>query len=83
MNFNPNASNQAQEDIFSRKVKVTAHPQLAVNNNAAHEAATQKHLGMFANLKLDFQEHFEVNKLIKLLDYHQINKILFLDHKYW
>ena len=82
MNFNPNTSNQALKDIFSRKVKVTPHPQLVVNNNAAHETATQKHLGMFVNLKLDFQEHFEVNKLIKLLDYHQNNKIIFLDHKY-
>ena len=82
MNFNPNTSNQALKDIFSHKVKIIAHPQLVVNNNAAHKTATQKYLGMFVNLKLDFPEHFEVNKLIKLLDYHQNNKILFLDHKY-
>ena len=33
MNFNPDTSKQAQEVLFSRKVKVTAHPQLVFNNN--------------------------------------------------
>ena len=72
MNFNPDTSKQAQEVLFSRKVKVTAHPQLVFNNNPVHETATQKHLGMFLDFKLNFQEHFEnmlnkVNKTIGLL----------------
>ena len=72
MNFNPDTSKQAQEVLFSRKVKVTAHPQLVSNNNPVHETATQKHLGMFLEFKLNFQEHFEnmlnkVNKTIGLL----------------
>ena len=71
MNFNPDTSKQAQV-LFSRKVKVTAHPQLVFNNNPVHETATQKHLGMFLDFKLNFQEHFQnmlnkVNKTIGLL----------------
>ena len=72
MNFNPGTSKQAQEVLFSRKVKVTAHPQLVFNNNPVHETPTQKHLGMFLNSKLNFQENFEnilnkVNKTTGLL----------------
>ena len=72
MNFNPDTSKQAQEFIFCRKVKLTAHPQLVCNNNPVHETSTQKHLGMILDFKLDFQEHFEnilnkVNKTIGLL----------------
>ena len=72
MNFNDDSSKQAQEVIFSLKVKVTAHLQLVFNNNSVHETATQKHLGMFLNFKLNFKEHFEnrpnnVNKTIGLL----------------
>ena len=63
---------QAQEVLFSRKVKLTAHPQLVFNNNPVHQTATQKHLGMFLDFKLNFQEHFEnmlnkVDKTIELL----------------
>ena len=72
MNFNADTSKQAQEVLFSRKVKVNAHPQLVFNNNPLHDTATQKHLGMFLDFKLNFQEHFEnmlnnVNKTIWLL----------------
>ena len=68
MNFNPDTSKQAQV-LFSRKVKVTAHPQLVFNNNPVHETATQKHLGMFLEFKLNFQEHFEnmLNKVNKTI----------------
>ena len=69
MNFNADTCKQAQEVLFSRKVKVNAHPQLVFNNNPLHDTATQKHLGMFLDFKLNFQEHFEnmlnnVNKTI-------------------
>ena len=47
MNFNSDTIKQEQEVIFSRNVKVTAHPQLVFNNNPVHETSTQKHLGMF------------------------------------
>ena len=55
INFNPTTSKQAQEVIFSRKVKVRAHAQLVFNNNPVHETATQKHLGMFLEFKLIFK----------------------------
>ena len=72
MNFNPDTSKQAQEVIFSGKVKVTAHPQLVFNSYPVHETATQKHLGMFLDFKLNFQELFanmlnKVNETIGLL----------------
>ena len=72
MNFNPDTSKQAQVVIFSHKVKVTAHPQLVSNNNTVHETTAPKHLEMFLNFKLNFQEHFEnmlnkVNKSVGLL----------------
>ena len=54
MTFNPDTSKQVQEVVFSRKVKVTAHPQLVFNNNSVHETATQKYLGMFLDFKLNF-----------------------------
>ena len=41
MNSNPDASKEAEEVIFSRKVKVTAHPQLVFEYNSVHETATQ------------------------------------------
>ena len=67
INFNPGTSKQAQEVLFSGKVKVTAHPQLVFNNNPVHETQTKKYLGMFLNSKLNFQEHFEniLNKVNK------------------
>ena len=55
MNVNLDTCKQAQEVLFSRKVKVTAHPQLVSNNNPVHETATQKHLGMFLEFKLIFK----------------------------
>ena len=72
ISFNRDTSKQAQEVIFSHKRVVTTHPELAFNNNPVHETATQKHLGMFLDFKLNFQEHFEnmlnkVNKTIGLL----------------
>ena len=72
MNLNPDNSKQAQEAIFSRKIKVTAHPQLVFNNNSVHETSTQKQLGMFLDYKLNFQIYFQnrldkVNKTIILL----------------
>ena len=55
MDFNPDTSKQAQEVIFSRKVKVTAHPQRVFNNNPTQETTThQKHFGIFVHFKLDF-----------------------------
>ena len=72
MNFNPDPSKQAQEFIFSRKLQKSTHPSLSFNNNTVTQSVTQKHLGMFLDTKIDFQEHLKsifnkVNKAIGLL----------------
>ena len=72
MNFNPDPSKQAQEVIFSRKIKKPNHPELIFNNIPVNQTSYQKHLGMFLDNKLNFGEHLkyianEVNKSIGLL----------------
>ena len=57
---------------FSRKITKTNHPTLIFNNNPVHQAALQKHLGMFLDWKLKFEEHLKttrnkINKTIGLL----------------
>ena len=48
--FNPDRSKQAQEIIFSRKLKKAIHPPLLFNNNNVSQVKSQKHLGVI----LDF-----------------------------
>ena len=72
MTFNPDANKQAQEVIFSRKIKKTSHPPLNFNNNSVKHVQFQKHLGVYLNGKLDFHEHLQnmfkkINKTISLL----------------
>ena len=72
MTFNPDRSKQAQEIIFSRKIKkATHHPQLFNNNNVS-QVNSQKHLGVILDAKLTFEEHLKnvfnkTNKTIGLL----------------
>ena len=42
MSFNPDPNKQAQEVIFSRKLKKFCHPSLRFNNNVS-QASSQKH----------------------------------------
>ena len=44
--FNPDLSKQAQEVIFSRKLKRATHPPLVFNNNNVSQTYSQKHLGV-------------------------------------
>ena len=72
MNFNPDPFKQAQEVLFSRKIKSQNHPCLHFNNNPVNQTPLQKHLGMYLDPKLDFLEHLKniqakVNKSIALL----------------
>ena len=57
MTFNPDPDKQAQEVIFSRKVKKTSHPPLNFNNNSVKQVQFQKHLSVYLDDKLDFREH--------------------------
>ena len=72
MSFNPDPLKQAQKVIFSSKITKTNLPNLIFNDNPIHQVALQKHLGMFLDCKLNFEEHLKtiftrVNKAIVLL----------------
>ena len=57
MSFNPDHDKQAQEVIFSQKIKSNIHPPPVFNNNGVSEANSQKHLGITLDFKLTFEEH--------------------------
>ena len=72
MNFNLDPSKQAQEVVFSRKLQKTNHSPVYFNHNFVQQVPSQKHLGMYLDTKLNFQEHLnntlsKVNKTIELL----------------
>ena len=69
MSFNPDPLKQAQEVIFPCKMTKTNHPTLIFNGNPVHQVALQKHLGMFLDCKLNFEEHLKtiVNKINKTI----------------
>ena len=57
MSFDPDASKQAQEVIFSRKLQKSTHPTVSFNNTTVTQSVTQNHLRMLLDTKLDFQGH--------------------------
>ena len=57
MLFNPDVTKQAQEVIFSRKIKKTDHPVVYFNKAPVAKASCQKHLGMHLNERLNFNTH--------------------------
>ena len=72
MSFNPDPIKQAQDIIFSRKTKKISHPSLRFNNSIVSQTPYQKHLGIFLEAQLTFEEHLKiittkVNKTIGLL----------------
>ena len=72
MSFNLDSSKKAQEVIFSRKNNNVLHPPLTFNNVDVGQIRSQKHLGMFLDFKLSFNEHLEtvfakVNRGIAIL----------------
>ena len=75
MTFNPDCSKQAQEIVFSRKLKKATYPSLLFllfNNNNVSQVNSQKHLGVILDVKLIFEEHLKTvfnktNKTIGLL----------------
>ena len=72
MNFNPDPSIQALEVIFWRKLQKTNHNQVYFNHNSVKQVSSQKHLWMYLDTKLNFQEHLnnllsKVSKTIGLL----------------
>ena len=63
MLFNPDASKQAQEVVFSRKKNPSNHNDIYFNNMPLNRKNTQKHLGLYLDAKLNFSEH--INEKIK------------------
>ena len=59
MNFNPDPSKQPQESLFSRKTSSKPYPSLNFNENPVHQVLLQKHLGLFLDPKLSFDEHIQ------------------------
>ena len=56
MCFNPDPLKQAEEVIFSRKRNKPHDPDIIFNGNLVKKSSYQKHLGMFLDSKLDFDE---------------------------
>ena len=72
MTFNPDPSKEAQKIAFSRKTKQISHPPSRFNNSIVSQFLHQKHLGMFLDAQLTFEEHSKVittkiNKTIRLI----------------
>ena len=72
MTFNPDCSREAQEIIFSRKLKNVTHPSLFFNKDYVSQVNSQTHLGVILDIKLTFEEHLKnvftkTNKTIGLL----------------
>ena len=63
MIFNPDASKQAQEIVFSRKANASNHATVYFNNVPVIRDNIQKHLGLFLDSKLSFFDH--INEKIK------------------
>ena len=57
MIFNPDTSKQAQEVIFSGKIKKPTHSPLVFNNAIISQTNSRKHLGDTLDLKLTFEKH--------------------------
>ena len=58
MCFHPNPSKQAQEIIFSQKLKKVPHHPLVSNNVNVSQCKSRKHLGIILDSKLTFEDHY-------------------------
>ena len=77
MVFDNDLRKQAQEVIFSRKIKKLLHPTLLFNNIPLSNSLFQKQLGSTLDIKLNFSEHIKniTKKLVKLwVFYVNVNK---------
>ena len=59
MNFNLDPTKQAQELLFSRKTSSKLYPSINFNDHPVHQVQLQKHLGLFLDPKLSFDEHIQ------------------------
>ena len=82
MSFNPDPNRQAQEVIFSRKLKKKPHPPLVFNNASVSQCKSQKHLGIILESKLTFEEHYKtvLNKTNRTIGLRTIYKAFVRSH---
>ena len=64
-----NQSDFKPGDSCVNQLTKTNHPTLIFNDNPVHQVALQKHLGIFLDCKLNFEENFKtiVNKINKTI----------------
>ena len=86
INFNPDPSKQAQELLFSRKISSKPYPSLNFNDNPVHQVQLQKHLGLFLDQKLSFDEHsqcilIKTHKIIGMIRLIRLIRLIRNDQK--
>ena len=59
MEFNPDPTKQANEVLFSSKIKPPNHPPLYFNKIQVTQVSEQKHLGLILQKKLSFENHLD------------------------
>ena len=72
LSFNPDITKQAVEVYFSRKISTNTPSIILFNGNPVSVEPFQKHLGLYLDNKLSFEQHLEekiakVNKIIGLI----------------
>ena len=67
MSFNPDGNKQAQEVVFSRKLRKVFHPNLSSNDQPIERSVTHKHLGLTLDEKLSITNciNNKINKSLK------------------
>ena len=60
MSFHPSPTKQAQEVIFSRKIKKPLHTPLTFSNTNVKQTDFQKHLSLILDSQLSFEEHLKL-----------------------
>ena len=67
MSFNPDKNKQAQQVIFSRKLRKVFHPNLSFNDQPIERSVAHKHLGLTLDEKLSFTNciNDKINKTLK------------------
>ena len=88
MSFNPDPLQKGEEIIVLCKMTKTNHPTIIFSDNPVHHVALQKHLGMFLDCKLNFEEHlktidYKINKTIDLLSLFTTKLAIPLSIKDW
>ena len=70
MSFNLDRNKQAQEVIFSRKLRKVFHPDLSFNDQPIERSVAHKHLGLTLDEKLFFTNciNNKTNKTLKGVD---------------